>query len=295
MPSRLGIPRFLTRKVRPVGVPAGIFNDTGSLRIDSNQVLHNAGHAINGPVDMSDALKVSSDIYFYSLGMKAKASKGGGMIQDWARQYGLGERTGIDLPAEVDGLIPNPAWRNRLYHEHLTDRPWTVGDNINLAVGQGDLEADPLQMAVAYAALGNGGTVVTPHLGDDVETATGRILQEIRPASRRHLDISPTTRDTIMSGLTRAAMEPGGTSYPVFGHFPFDVAGKTGTAQRPNQADQSWYIVLAPAKHPQIVVAVTIERGGFGVDTAAPVAARILERYFHKQITPTANTGGTQE
>ena len=279
--------------------PNTIFNDTGSLRIDNNQVLHNAGHAINGPVDMSDALKVSSDIYFYKLGMEAKASKGGGMIQDWAHQFGLGERTGIDLPAEVDGLIPDPAWRNRLYQEHLTDRPWSVGDNINLAVGQGDLEADPLQMAVAYAALGNGGTVVTPHLGDDVETATGRILEEMRPAPRRHLDISPTTRDTIMSGLTRAAMEPGGTSYPVFGHFPFDVAGKTGTAQRPNQPDQSWYIVLAPAKNPQIVVAVTLERGGFGADTAAPVAARILEHYFKLPITPAASSssgaGGTHE
>jgi penicillin-binding protein 2 len=281
--------------------PNTIFNDTGSLRIDANQVLHNAGHAINGPVDMSDALKVSSDIYFYNLGMKAKASKGGGMIQDWARQYGLGEKTGIDLPAEVDGLIPNPAWRNRLYQEHLTDRPWSVGDNINLAVGQGDLEADPLQMAVAYAALGNGGKVLRPHLGDDIESATGRVIEDVRPAPRREIHISPTTRNTIMTGLTRAAMEPGGTSYPVFGHFPFAVAGKTGTAQRPNQPDQSWYIVLAPAKNPQIVVAVTVERGGFGADTAAPVAARILEHYFKLPITPTASSssstagGGAQQ
>jgi penicillin-binding protein 2 len=270
--------------------PNTVFNDTGSLRIDNNQVLHNAGKAIYGPIDMSDALKVSSDIYFYNLGMKAHASKGGGQIQDWARQYGLGEKTGIDLPAEVDGLIPDPAWRNRLYHEHLTDRPWSVGDNINLAVGQGDLEADPLQMAVAYAALGNGGKVLRPHLGDDVETATGRVIEEIRPAPQRQLDISATTRNTIMTGLTRGAMEPGGTSYPVFGNFPFAVAGKTGTAQRPNQPDQSWYIVLAPAKNPQIVVAVTLERGGFGVDTAAPVAARMLEHYFNLPITPTSQS-----
>jgi len=274
--------------------PNTIYNDTGTLKLDT-LTLHNAGKAINGPIDMSDALKVSSDLYFYNLGLKAKASKGGGQIQDWARNYGLGEKTGIDLPSEVDGLIPDPAWRNRLYREHLTDRPWTVGDNVNLAVGQGDLEADPLQMAVAYAALGNGGTVVTPHIGDDIESVTGKVLEEIRPAPRRHLDISPTTRDTIMTGLTRAAREPGGTSYPVFGHFPFDVAGKTGTAERPNQPDQSWYVVLAPARHPQIVVAVTLERGGFGADTAAPVAARILEQYFHKQITPTAGTASTQE
>ena len=276
--------------------PNTIYNDTGTLKLDT-LTLHNAGKAINGPINMSDALKVSSDLYFYNLGIKAKASKGGGQIQDWARNYGLGEKSGIDLPAEVDGLIPDPAWRNRLYQEDLTDRPWTVGDNVNLAVGQGDLEADPLQMAVAYAALGNGGTVVTPHLGDDVESVTGKVLEEIRPAPRRHLDISPTTRDTIMTGLTRAAMEPGGTSYPVFGHFPIAVAGKTGTAERPNQPDQSWYIALAPARDPQIVVAVTVERGGFGADTAAPVAARILEEYFNKPFTPatSTSTASTQE
>ncbi|HKH15819.1 MAG TPA: penicillin-binding protein 2 [Solirubrobacterales bacterium] len=275
-----------------------IFNDTGSLKLDDNLTLHNAGKAVYGPIDMSDALKVSSDIYFYNLGLKAKASKGHGQIQDWARKFGLGEKTGIDIPAEVEGLIPTPAWRNRLYAEKLTDRPWSAGDNVNLAIGQGDLTADPLQMAVAYAALGNGGTVLRPHLADDVESVTGRVLEEIQPAPRRQIDISPATQNTIMTGLTRAAMEPGGTSYPVFGNFPFAVAGKTGTAQRPNQADQSWYIVLAPAKNPQIVVAVTIERGGFGVDTAAPVAARMLERYFHVPITPAASAstaGQTQE
>jgi penicillin-binding protein 2 len=274
--------------------PDTIYNDTGSLRLDT-LLLKNAGDVINGPINMSDALKVSSDVYFYSLGVKAKASKGHGMIQDWARRYGLDERTGIDVPAEVDGLIPTPAWRNRLYHEGLTDRPWTVGDNVNLAVGQGDLYADPLQMAVAYAALGNGGTVVTPHIGDAVESVTGTVLEEIRPGPRRHVDISETTRNTIIEGLTRAAMEPGGTSYPVFGNFQFPVAGKTGTAERPNQADQSWYVVLAPARNPQIVVAVTLERGGFGVDTAAPVAARILERYFKLPITPVGGEAKTHE
>src|SRR5258705_1085347 len=161
--------------------PNTIFNDTGSLRLDANLTLHNAGKAVYGPINMSDALKVSSDIYFYNLGLKAKASKGRGQIQDWARQYGLGEKTGIDLPAEVDGLIPDPAWRNRLYRDHLTDRPWSVGDNINLAVGHGDLEADPLQMAVAYAALGNGGTVLRPHLGDAVETVTAKGPAQVPP------------------------------------------------------------------------------------------------------------------
>ena len=265
--------------------PNTIFNDTGVLKIDI-QTLRNAGKAVYGPINMSDAFKVSSDIYFYSLGLNAKASKGHGQIQDWARRYGLGERTGIDLPAEVEGLIPTPAWRNRLYKERLTDRPWTAGDNINLSVGQGDLQANPLQMAIAYAALANGGKVLRPHLADQVESVTGEVLEEIRPAPRRQIQISEQTRSTIMDGLRRAAMEDGGTSYGVFGNFAFPVAGKTGTAERGVQPDQSWYVAVAPADNPQIVVAVTLERGGFGAATAAPVAARIIEHYFELPITP---------
>ena len=265
--------------------PNAIFNDTGVLKIDI-QTLRNAGKAVYGPINMSDAFKVSSDIYFYSLGLKAKASKGHGQIQDWARRYGLGERTGIDLPAEVEGLIPTPAWRNRLYKEGLTDRPWTAGDNINLSVGQGDLQANPLQMAIAYAALANGGKVLRSHLADQVESVTGEVLEEVRPAPRRQIQISDQTRNTIMDGLTRAAMEDGGTSYGVFGNFPFPVAGKTGTAERGVQPDQAWYVAIAPADNPQIVVAVTLERGGFGADTAAPVAARMIERHFKLPITP---------
>jgi penicillin-binding protein 2 len=265
--------------------PNAIFNDTGVLKVDI-QTLRNAGKAVYGPINMSDAFKVSSDIYFYSLGLKAKASKGHGQIQDWARRYGLGERTGIDLPAEVEGLIPTPAWRNRLYKEGLTDRPWTAGDNINLSVGQGDLQANPLQMAIAYAALANGGEVLRPHLADQVESVTGEVLEEIRPAPRRQIQMPEETRNTIMDGLTRAAMEDGGTSYGVFGNFPLPVAGKTGTAERGVQPDQAWYVAIAPADNPQIVVAVTLERGGFGADTAAPVAARMIERHFELPITP---------
>ncbi len=278
--------------------PDTIFNDTGVLKIDI-QTLRNAGDAVYGPIDMSDAFKVSSDVYFYQLGLKAKASKGHGQIQDWARRYGLGERTGIDLPSEVEGLIPTPAWRNRLYREGLTDRPWTAGDNINLAVGQGDLQANPLQMAIAYAALANGGKVLRPHLAERVESVTGAVLEEFRPAPRRQIQISEETRSTIMNGLTRAAMEDGGTSYAVFGNFPFPVAGKTGTAERGIQPDQSWYVAIAPADNPEIVVAVTIERGGFGADTAAPVAARILEQHFKAPITPVVanptRPGGVRE
>lgn len=272
--------------------PDEIVNDTGVFTLDVLK-LKNAGDAVFGPINMSDAFKVSSDVYFYKLGDKLDVDKGrGGELQEMASELGIGEQTGIDLPAEAEGLVPTPAWRNRLYRQKLTDRVWTAGDNVNLAVGQGDVQADPLQMAVAYAALANGGTVLRPHLVQDIETVTGAPLQEIRPAPRRQVDIPEETRSTIMTGLTRAAMEDGGTSYPVFGNFPFPIAGKTGTAERGTTKsglplpDQAWYVALAPADDPEIVVAVTLERGGFGVDSAAPVAARILEHYFKLPITP---------
>jgi penicillin-binding protein 2 len=275
--------------------PGTIFNDTGSLDI-GGAVLHNAGGAANGPVDMSDALKVSSDVYFYSLGLRATARGEHGQIQDWAHRFGLGERTGIDLPAEGPGLIPTPEWRNRAFRKGdnpYIDRPWTQGDNVNLAIGQGDVQVTPLQLAGAYAALANGGSVVRPHLGEEIRSADGQV-QEIRPPPRRHLRISPLTRATILDGMERSAMEPGGTSYPVFGGFPFAIAGKTGTAERGEGVeDQSWYGAIAPSGNPRIVVVATVERGGFGVEAAAPVVARILEDHFNLDPSVTG-AGGTE-
>jgi penicillin-binding protein 2 len=263
--------------------PDTIFQDTGSLDV-GGMILHNAGGAANGPVDMSDALKVSSDVYFYSLGLEARAGGDHGQIQDWARRYGLGEKPGIDLPGQGSGLIPTPAWRNRVFRKGTNpyiDRPWTQGDNVNLAIGQGDVQVTPLQLARAYAALANGGTLVTPHLGKRIEGVDGRTVERIQPPPERRLKISELTRETILGGLERAAMEPGGTSYSVFGGFPFAVAGKTGTAERgEGDADQSWYAAVAPYGDPRIAVVATVERGGFGVESAAPVVAAILERHF---------------
>jgi penicillin-binding protein 2 len=263
--------------------PDTIFNDTGSLDI-GGLVVHNAGGAANGPINMSTALQVSSDVYFFSLGLHAEANGKHGQIQDWARKYGLGEKPNIDLPAAGAGLIPTPAWRNRVYRSHknpYTDRPWNQGDNVNLAVGQGDVMVTPLQLARAYAALANGGELVRPHLGGRIVDVHGRTVEKVQPPPKRHLHISDETRSVIMDGLHRAAMEPGGTSYSVMGGFPIPVAGKTGTAERgEGNEDQSWYSAVAPYDDPEIVVTVTVEHGGFGVESAAPIARSILEQYF---------------
>ncbi len=258
----------------------GIF-DGGSFK-EGTLTLQNAGGFSCGcTLTLPEALKISDDVFFYNVGNRLNTSNiKNGPMQRWMKALGLGRTTGIDIPGELPGLVPTPAWRNNLYKQHQTDRPWSAGDSVNLAVGQGDLQADPLQMATAYAALANGGNLVRPHVGLEVDDASGRVVQEINPAPQRHLGMKPSYANLILNALHEAAQSPGGTSYPVFGGYSIPVAGKTGTAQRVGQQDQSWYVVLAPYPNPQVVVAVTIEQGGFGVQAAAPTAQKILTAFF---------------
>jgi len=256
-------------------------SDPGSLNVGGT-VFKNAGGVVNGVIALRRALSVSSDVFFYKLGLEANGAGDGLGLQRWARRLGMGRRTGIDLPNELPGLVPSPKWRAKINREGIGDgRPWSAGDNINLSVGQGDLQANPLQMAVAYATVANGGRVVTPHLGKRIEDADGRVLQELPSRARRRVDIDPEHRDAILEGLRAAASEPGGTSADVFKNFPIPIAGKTGTAEKGlGRPDQSWYIALAPYPNPRYVVAVTDEAGGFGAETAAPAARRILASLF---------------
>jgi penicillin-binding protein 2 len=268
--------------------PSEPIYDSGSITV-GGQPFQNAGGEAYGSVSMARALQVSSDVYFYTLGLRMWDT---GELQRMGHKLGFGRETGIDLPGDIEGLLPSQHWRNQLYAEGNTDRPWSAGDNIQLATGQGDLQASPLQMAIAYAALGNGGTIVTPHVGKEVIDAAGRVLEEFTPPPRRQVKIDPEYRSVILAGLHDAAQAPEGTSYEVFGSFPVPVAGKTGTAQRDDQADQSWYLVLAPYPDPKIVTAVTIEEGGFGAEAAAPIALDILEAYFDKRAAGSAGPNG---
>ena len=253
--------------------PGTVVNDPGSVRI-GDHTFHNAGNAVNGAVSLRRALQVSSDVFFYILG---RDDEGRHNIQKWARRLGFGHKTGIDLPAESSGLVPTPEWLNKLHKTSPRDGPWTVGQNVNLAVGQGYFQADPLQVAVAYSAVANGGRVVTPHLAERTEDSDGAAVQEFNMPARRRVKIKPQNRAAILDGLHQAAKSPGGTSYGVFSNFPIQVAGKTGTAQKgEGRADQSWYAVLAPYPNPRYVVVTTFEAGGFGASTAAPAACKIL-------------------
>jgi len=133
----------------------------------------------------------------------------------------------------------------------------------------------PLQMAIAYAAIGNGGYIVKPHLGMGIDSSTGQVIQDINQPARRKLNLNPAYTSAVLQGIHEAAESPGGTSYDVFQGFPVQVAGKTGTAETP-RGDQSWYVALAPYPNPKFVVAVTVEEGGFGAQAAAPAARIIL-------------------
>ena len=272
--------------------PATPLSDPGSLTV-GGVTFENAGGVAHGVLALPQALTVSSDVFFYQLGRDMNEK--GMPLQLWARRLGIGRRTGIDLPGEQPGRLPTPAWRNSWFKQKLTDRPWSVGDNINLSVGQGDLLADPLQMAVAYAAIANGGRVLRPRLGLRIEDASGRALQELDAPTARRIKMSEENRQAILEGLYGAANSPGGTSTPVFEGFPIPVAGKTGTAEHIGRPDQSWYVALAPYPNVKYVVAVTDEAGGFGADTAAPMARRILAQLLDVKETGMVQGGAAPD
>jgi penicillin-binding protein 2 len=272
--------------------PSTPLSDPGSLTV-GGVTFENAGGVAHGVLALPQALTVSSDVFFYQLGRDMNEK--GMPLQLWARRLGIGRKTGIDLPGEQPGRLPTPRWRERWFKKGLTERPWSVGDNINLSVGQGDLLADPLQMAVAYAAIANGGRVLRPRLGLRIEDATGRVLQELDAPTARRVKIDPEYRQAIMEGLYGAANSPGGTSTPVFEGFPIPVAGKTGTAEHFGKPDQSWYVALAPYPNPRYVVAVTDEAGGFGAETAAPMARRILAELLDVKETGVVQGGGAPD
>jgi penicillin-binding protein 2 len=263
-----------------VSTAGTVIVDSGSMKVGT-QTFKNAGGTPYGAVNLISALRVSSDVYFYTLGERA-GLKGGNVIQKWATRLGVGRAPGIDLPGAVSGLVPTPQWRNalrrRLKGKPNRPDPWTLGNNVQLAIGQGDLQTNPLQMAIAYAAIANGGYVVRPHLGLQIDNATGQVIQDINQPARRRVAMDPAHRKAILEGLYGAANLPGGTSVDVFADFPRKIAGKTGTVERPPKADQSWYVALAPYPNPRYVVAVTVEQGGFGAQTAAPAARLILAK-----------------
>jgi penicillin-binding protein 2 len=283
----------------------------------STEQFCNAGKADYGALDLVNALRVSSDTYFFEVGERANSH--GEIIQREARRLGIGEKSGIDLPEELTGTVPDRAWREEVAREErrcerikhvascgISDgRPWSVGDDMHLAVGQGDLLTSPLQMAVAYSTLANAfthqgeGTVVTPHLGLEIDDSQGGLVRTLGAAPKRHVRLNYSDLSLVMEGIHDATSQPGGTSADVWSGWDqaqHPVYGKTGTAERTENgahvSDQSWYMCYIPDPTRPIVIAITIEKGGFGDQAAAP-AARLMASEWFGQARKLVHGGNT--
>lgn len=264
--------------------PGESINSPGSVTLYKTlfRGFNNLDHGI---INLVTALEVSSDTFFYELADRSFRRQGW-PFQDWSRKFGLGRPTGIDLTeGESAGLVPDLAYKRRTC-DRASDPincSWRPGDSVNMSIGQGNVLVTPIQMAVAYAAIANGGTIVTPTLGRAVVDQDGRVLRDLVSArASRPLGLKKENADIIRRGLLRAANGNGGTATPVFGALPrsAQVAGKTGTAENPSGIDHAWYVGYAPADDPEIVVAVVVERGGQGANAAAPAVCRAMSAYL---------------
>ena len=230
-----------------------------------------------GAIELGTALEISCNTYFYYLSVYFDNAVGP-VLQNWASKFGLGQRTGIDLPGETGGLMPTPAWRKEMYEGF--DESWKPGDSANLSIGQGDLKVTVLQMANAYAAIGNGGTLHTPHLAKSIQEIGGRDAVVLPPGEKRELNLDPGDLAAVQEGLKRVNSGPNGTATAVFGGFPVPTAGKTGTAEKLGQSDLAWYCGYAPADDPTIAVCSFVDGGGHGGSAAAPVVLAMYQQWF---------------
>jgi penicillin-binding protein 2 len=255
----------------------------------SHRTFHNWDPNVNQAMDLPTALAYSCDTYFYRVGNEfynLPADRGQPM-QKWAEMFGFGKPTGVDVGPEASGLVPTIGWREQ-HFTSAVDKLWKPGDSIELAVGQGDLLATPLQMARLYAALANGGKLVTPHVLMDVESPNGAAVPVPPTPAPKKVGVDSAALRVVQKGLWEATHMPFGTSYSVFGKFPVSIVGKTGTAQKvvslpgyTGLQNQAWWCGYGPYDSPKLVVCALIENGGYGGDVAAPAAAQVFAAYFH--------------
>ncbi len=233
-----------------------------------------------GIYDIEKSIAVSSNYFFYWM-MDRIATNG--MIDTWSKyikDFGIGPRNMIDLPSEREGIVPDSTYLNQTFGE----RRWSIGDLINLGIGQGFVSTSPLQMAVAVSSIANGGYRVQPHLVSRIMHADNEISYT-NPEKTRIDWIDNRHLATVQSGMRRVVTEGSGRFYADLPDI--EVAGKTGTAQNPHGENHGWFIAYAPVDDPKIAVAVLMENSGYGSISAAPVASLIIEKYLKGEIERT--------
>ena len=242
----------------------------------------------HGNVNLRDALKQSCDVYFYNVGLQLGIDR----IADFARGFFLGRRSGIPWGDEKPGLVPTSSWKERRFGE-----VWMKGETVSASIGQGFNLTTPLQLAVAYAAIANGGVLLKPRVVLRREGRDGRVVEADAPVVLGQVPVAPAHLALIRDALEAVVAEPHGTGGRA--RLPgVRVAGKTGTAQVVHlkhtedleedeipikYRDHAWFVAFAPVDAAEIVVAVLVEHGGHGGSAAAPIARRVLARYFEKR------------
>jgi len=252
--------------------------DSGSLTVPGNKTFRCLEYPVHGHgyLNLKKALETSCNIYFYDIGMNTTIDK----IDKWAKYFGLGELTGIDLPNERKGVRANRENKQKLYKNQV-DQIWRPVNTAMASIGQDDNAFTPIQMVNYISTLANGGKRYTPHLIKRVLKYDGSIVNEATP-QYDEIPVKQSTIEAVKKGMIGVTTSIDGTAKEAFKDFPFEVAGKTGTAETGRESTQSsnaWFVAYAPADNPQVAVAVVVEKGVWG-SYAAYIARDVLTEYF---------------
>ncbi len=255
---------------RPMGILSGCwqswreFNGTGT---------------IHGTQDLAQAIMDSNDKYFYQVAdLLWNKTRDENLLPKFYEKFGFGSKTGIDLPNESSGLVPTSQWQQQS-GPTAEDKYWSVGRWVNLAIGQGDLQVSPMQLIRGYAAVENGGTLVSPHVGMGITNPDGKTVKKIDPKPEGKINVSESSLESVRQGLDLVT-SPDGTAGAQFTNSPLKVAGKTGTAQTTKGTPTGWFVGWAENEQKPLIVLVVVEHGGNGEGTSDVAVRNILEKYY---------------
>lgn len=246
-------------------------------------------HTGHGAMTLQTGITHSCDVVFYEVGKGFFYSSNKDGLQQMFKKWGLGSKSQIDLPGELQGRIPDEAWKREYFASYPDDaKAWQGGDNTNLAIGQGDLLVTPLQMLCVYAGIANRGSIPQPHLMKSIKsTSNSGSIIDYKCSTRISVDEKDEYMDLIQRGLYGVIYEESQAQASHFTNMKEKVAGKTGTAETSHETPTGWFIAYAPYDKPRYVVASVLENSGFGSDGAMYVVRDILGALYHEPDTST--------